>query len=183
MAFQRTKCAKAQAEPLAWYITSAIQGQHGGRAALVGKLVKKADVDSDFYTQSSQGTMEAEEWDILVMLARMAKQNITLEEGKQKPMYLVHYYSLLKTKSAGSPGDEVSWVRVKVPSPLVKLANDALTSPVSGRGRELNLKKQFHPVEQNFDKVVAVLQDHKEVFGEGIVDLQTIFRLQLPNEK
>jgi hypothetical protein len=60
------------------------------------------------------------------------------------------------------PGDEVSWVRVKVPSPLVKLANmdlDALTSPVSGRGRELKLKKQFRPVQRNFDKVVATLQD------------------------
>jgi hypothetical protein len=52
--------------------------------------------------------MEAEEWDILVIRVWMAKQNITLEEGKEKPMYLASYYTLLKTKSAGSPGDEVS---------------------------------------------------------------------------
>jgi hypothetical protein len=31
------KCAKAKAEPLAWYITSALCGKLGGRAALVDK--------------------------------------------------------------------------------------------------------------------------------------------------
>jgi hypothetical protein len=39
------------------------------------------------------------------------------------------------------------------------------------------LKKQFHSTQQNFDKVVGTLKDHKGMFGEGIVDLQTSWNL------
>jgi hypothetical protein len=76
-----SKSAKAKAEPLAWYITSAIRGRHGGRAALVDKPVRKTDVDPDFYTEFNEGSMEAEEWEILFIGARMGKQIRSLQNG------------------------------------------------------------------------------------------------------
>ena len=39
------KSTKAKAEPLAWYITLALRGKLGGRAALVDKWIMKSEVD------------------------------------------------------------------------------------------------------------------------------------------
>ncbi len=50
---------------------------------------------------------------------------------------------------------------------------DSLASPGSSQGKEMNLKRQFVTVQQNFDKIEVTLKDHKEVIGGGLLGLQT----------
>jgi hypothetical protein len=171
------KSTKAKAEPLAWYITSALRGKLGGRAALVDKWIMKSEVDPEFYDRFEEGKMEAEEWEVLFLKGRLAKQKITFDEKDEKPMDLASYYTPLKKKRPGSPyDDEASWVGVQSPSPLARLSEmdlDSLASPGSTQGKEINLKRQFVTVQQNFEKIEVTLKDHKEAIGEGLVSLQT----------
>jgi hypothetical protein len=168
---------KAKAEPLAWYITSALCGKLGGRAALVNKWIMKSEVDPDYHVRLEEGKFEAEEWEVLFLKGRLAKQKISFNEKDEKPMDLAAYYTPLKTKRVGSPlDDESSWIGVKSPSPLTRLSEmelDSFSSPGSSQGKEISLKRQFGTVQQNFDKIEVTLNDHKEVIGDGLVGLQT----------
>jgi hypothetical protein len=168
---------KAKAEPLAWYISSALRGKLGGRAALVDKWIMKSEVDPDYYVKFEEGRREAEECKVLFLKGRLAKQKISFDEKDEKPMDLAAYYTPLKKKRVGSPlDDESSWIGVKSPSPLARLNEmelDSLSSPGSLQGKEISLKRQFGTVQQNFDKIEVTLSDHKEVIGDGLVGLQT----------
>jgi hypothetical protein len=171
------KGTMAKAEPLAWYITSALPGKLGGRAALVDKRIMKAEVDSDYHTKFEEGKMEAEEWELLFLKARLAKQKVTFDEKDERPVDLALYYTPLKKKRSGSPLDnESSCLGVQSPSPLARLSEmdlDLLASPGLFQGKEISLKRQFMTVQQNFEKVEVTLKDHKEAIGDGLVGLQT----------
>jgi hypothetical protein len=76
----QAKGAKAKARPLALYITSALCGKLGDRAALIDKWIMKVEEEVDPYW-FEEGKMEAEEWEVLfIMKDKMAKQRIAFHE-------------------------------------------------------------------------------------------------------
>jgi hypothetical protein len=92
----------------------------------------KAEVDPDFYAKFEDGKMEVEEWEVLFLKGRLAKQKITFNEKDERPMDLVSYYAPLNKKPSGSPFDnKASWVGVQLPSPLARLNDLDLDSLAS----------------------------------------------------
>jgi hypothetical protein len=133
------KGAKVETAAKSWYITTALRGKAGRRAALADKFIERTSVPKEFEESFNSRSNEAKEWERLFIKATMAKQDIKIEEPRRRTLNLSAYYTLLKKKI--SDGLD-SWEGVQLSSPgakLTKLNVDWITtaaSPLVGRGSD-----------------------------------------------
>jgi hypothetical protein len=165
-----SKNPKADALAQSWYITAALRGKGGGRAALADKFVSESAVTAEFKSRLDEESMEPSEWDKLFTRAKMAKQGIRFDEDvdEEVAVNMSAYYTPLKKMTGGSSDDSGSWVGIQ--SPRMELTS--LATPASGAGKEANTRRQFQTIQGNFDRLEDSLDDIQGTLGQGIVELQ-----------
>jgi hypothetical protein len=174
-----SKNPKAEAPTQAWYITAALRGKGGGRAALADKFVTESAVTIEFKSRLDDESMEPSEWDKLFTRAKMAKQGIRFEGNmdEESSVNMSAYYTPLKRRPGISSDDSgSSWVGIQDPSPrprLPKLDLASSASPASGAGKEASTRRQFQVIQGNFDRLEDGLDEFQASIGEGMVELQS----------
>jgi hypothetical protein len=173
------KGAKVEAAAEAWYITTALRGKAGSRAALADKFIERTSVPKEFEESFESESREAEEWERLFVKATMAHLDIKVEEPKGRTLDLSAYYTpLKKKKNKGQPTSDGSdsWEGVQMNSPgakLTKLEVDWVNSSASPIGRGVSTRRTFDTIQENFDSVEVTLdQQHGNLTG-GLLEIQT----------
>ena len=83
------KSIKAKVVPWAWYVTTAVPGRGGGRAALAQKSIQPSLIPKDFWETLNSQSKEPSEWKTVFASARLAQRvgilNFPKDEGKDEP--------------------------------------------------------------------------------------------------
>jgi hypothetical protein len=175
------KGAKVEAAAEAWYITIALRGKAGSRAALADKFIKRTSVPDKFESTFDSDSREAEEWERLFVKATMAHLDIKVEEPRGRTMDLSAYYTPLKKKKIkGQPSsdDLGSWEGVRMNSPsarLTKLDVDWVTTSASPIGRGVSTRRTLGTIQDNFDSVEVTLEEQHGNLTGGLLEIQTRF--------
>jgi hypothetical protein len=96
------KGAKVEAAAKAWYITTALWGKAGSRAALAEKFIERTAVPKELEATFNSDSREAKERERLFVKATMAHLDIKVEEPRGRTIDLSAYYTPpLKKKTKG----------------------------------------------------------------------------------
>jgi hypothetical protein len=172
------KSIKAEVVPQAWYVTTAVPGRGGGRAALSQKSIQRALIPEDFWETLDSQSKEPSEWETLFANARLAQRvgisNVPKDEVKDELDLTTYHTPVKKRDTSGRlvPSDD-SWVMQDEMSPresLVDLDGSGLQGPGSAEGKvSMRLNSV---VQENFEKVGRALVSQKDSLAGSLEAIQ-----------
>jgi hypothetical protein len=174
------KSIKAEVVPQAWYVTTAVPGRGGGRAALAQKSIQRSLIPKDFWETLNSQSKEPSEWETLFARARLAQRvgisNVPKDEIKDKPDLITYYRQVKKRDTSGSlaPSDN-TWLIQDEMSPresLVDLDGLGLQGPGSAEGKLLVSLRLNSVVQENFERVGGALDSQKESLSGSLEAIQ-----------
>jgi hypothetical protein len=175
------KSIKAEVVPQAWYVTTAVPGRGGGRAALSQKSIQRSQIPKEFWETLDSQSKEPSEWETLFANARLAQRvgisNLPKTEVKDEQPDLTTYYTPVKKRdtSRSLTSSDDSWVIQDEPSPresLVDLDGSGLQGPGSAEGKLLVSMRLNSVVQENFEKVGRALDSQKESLAGSLEAIQ-----------